>query len=132
MTEIGIEKQIIVLFDEQGTPTFQPDRETDWFLGVTVAYDLTDEEEIFCSCSELFGLSKTKPLKNRHINNARAERLSDLVIKLPIQIVIRSVKLNNEEFQHVLTAYEQLGNELRKKHRHVGERNIAQILFCLN
>ncbi len=126
---MDIESQIIVLFDEQGTPTFQPDRETDCFLGVAVTYDLTEEKEIFSSCSELFGLSKTKPFKNRHINNARAERISDLVIKLPIQIVVRSVKLNNEEFQYVLTVYEQLGNELRKKHRHIGERNIAQILY---
>jgi len=129
MPESNLERQIIVLFDEQGTPTFGPDRETDWFLGVTVTYDLADEERILSSCSELFGLSKAKPLKNRHIDNARAEQISDLVIKLPIQLVVRSVYLSNDEFQQALTAYKQLGNKLRKKHRQVGERNIAQILY---
>lgn len=129
MPENDIERQVIVLFDEQGTPTFRPERETDWFLGATVTYDLSDEEQMFSSCSELFGLSKTKPLKNRHIDNARAEQISDIAIELPIQLVARSVNLANDEFQQVLTVYQQLAGELRKKHRQVKGSNIAQRLY---
>ncbi len=129
MPKIDIEKQVIVLFDEHGTPTFRPDRETDCFLGVTVTYNLTNEKEIFNSCSKLFGLSNTKPLKNRHIKNERAEQIANLAINLPIQIVVRSVNLDNEEFKQSLTIYEQWGNELREKYKLAGERNIAQILY---
>lgn len=129
MSENNIERQVIVLFDEQGTPTFRADRETDWFLGATVTYDLSDEEEIFSSCSELFGLSKTKPLKNRHIDHVRAEQISNLVTKLPIQIVVKSVNLADGEFQQTMTVYVQLVGELRKKHRRVGGSNIAQKLY---
>ena len=38
------------------------------------------------------------------------------------------MNLANKEFHQVLTLYEQLGNQLRKKHRQVGGRKIAQIL----
>ena len=128
MPESNLERQIIVLFDEQGTPTFQPERETDWFLGVTVTYDLTDEKQIFSSCSELFGLSNQKPLKNNRISNSRAERISALAAELPLEVMINSVKLANDEFQQAVRLFEQFGNLLRARHREVGERNIAQIL----
>jgi hypothetical protein len=124
------ESQIIVLFDEQGTPTFGADRETDWFLGVAVTYDLAREKKIFGACDGLFGLSNQKPLKNNRISNSRAERISALVIKLPIQTIVRSVNLADDKFQQVVTAYERRGNELRKEYRQVGERNIAQILHA--
>jgi len=123
-----LERQIIVLFDEQGTPTFGRDRENDWFLGVAVTYDLAEEQGIFRTCDELFGLSNQRPLKNNRISNSRAERISASVTQLPLQTIVRSVNLADHEFQQALTVYEQLGNELRKKHRQVGERNIAQIL----
>jgi len=129
MPEINSERQIIVLFDEQGTPTFGPKRDRDWFLGVAVVYDCENEKEIFSTCDALFGLTKPKPLKNDRIGNSRAERISDLVIKLPIQLVARSVNLANDEFQQVLTVYEQLASEFRKKHRQVKESNIAQRLY---
>lgn len=128
MTDKNPESQIIVLFDEQGTPTFQPERETDWFLGVTVTYDLADDERILSSCSELFGLSNQKPLKNNRISNSRAERISALAAELPLEVIINSVKLANDEFQQAVRLFEQLGNLLRARHREVGERNIAQIL----
>jgi hypothetical protein len=129
MREVDLKKQIIVLFDEQGTPTFGPDRETDWFLGVAITYDLSLEKDIFNTCNKIFGLSNEKPLKNNRISTSRVEQISNLVIDLPIQIVIRSVNLGNEEFKQVLTVYEQLGNELRKKYRQIEGRNIAQILY---
>lgn len=89
MPENDIERQIIVLFDEHGTPTFGPKRETDWYLGVAVTYDLTDEKEILKTGSTLFGLFNRRPLKNWRISTGRAERTSDLVIELPIQTVVR-------------------------------------------
>ena len=129
MTEINSENQIVVLFDEHGTPTFRPDRETDWFLGVAVLYDLADEQQIFSSCSELFGLSKAKPLKNRHIDHVRAEQIANLVAKLPVQIAVRSVNLADGEFQQTMTIYVQLFNEVRKKLRCLEESNLAQRLY---
>ncbi|MCK4784803.1 MAG: hypothetical protein KAV87_13710 [Desulfobacteraceae bacterium] len=129
MPENNFERQIIVLFDEQGTPTFGPKRDTDSFLGVAVVYDLEKEKEIFSTCDALFGLTKPKPLKNDRISNSRAERVSDLVIKLPIQIVVKSVNLADGEFHQTMTVYVQLANELRKKHRRVGASNIAQRLY---
>lgn len=124
----NLEKQIIVLFDEQGTPTFEPNRETDFFLGVAVTYEFVREKNIFDACNDLFGLSNHKPLKNNRISNSRAERIVGLVIQLPIQLVVIAVNLGNKEFQHIVIAYEQRGNKLRKEYRQVGERNIAQIL----
>lgn len=129
MPEKNIDRQVMVLFDEQGTPTFGPDRERDRFLGVAVTYDLTDEKGIFSTCDEVFGLSNQRPLKNNRISNSRAERISALVTQLPIQTIVRSVNLADDEFQQGLTIYEQLGNQLRARHRQVGERNIAQILY---
>jgi hypothetical protein len=129
MPENNLEKQAVVLFDEQGTPTFGPKRDTDWFLGVAVVYDLEREKEIFSTCNVLFGLANSKPLKNDRISTPRAERISNLVTKLPVQIEVNSVNLADNKFQQTLTVYEQLGNELRKKHRQVGERKISQILY---
>jgi len=128
MSGIHFKREIILLFDEQGTPTLRPDRETDWFLGVAVTYDLANEKEIFSTCSKLFGLSNVRPLKNNRISNLRAERISTLVTELPIQTIISSVNLSNDEFQRVVTLYEELENMLRKKHRQIRERPIAQIL----
>ncbi|HEX3033888.1 MAG TPA: hypothetical protein VHT73_01990 [Thermodesulfobacteriota bacterium] len=128
MREFNFERQIIILFDEQGTPTFRPDRETDYFLGVAVSYELYNEKEIFNTCNRLFGLSNNRPLKNRQISNSRAEEISDLIIQLPIQAVVRSLSLSNHEFQQVMTLYEELGNLLRRKHRQIRERPLAQIL----
>ena len=54
MPENNLERQIVVLFDEQGTPTFGTKRYTDWFLGVAVVYDLEKETEIFSTCDALY------------------------------------------------------------------------------
>ena len=110
MNELYSEKQIVILFDEQGTPTFRPDRETNSFIGVTATYELSDEEDIYKSCNELFGLSNTEPLKNRHITKTRAEDISNLLIRLPIRITISSVDLSNSDLQKVVTLYEEFGN----------------------
>jgi hypothetical protein len=129
MPDSNLEREIVVLFDEHGTPTFQPERETDWFLGVTATYDLADEEQTFNSCRELFGLCNTKPLKNRHIDDFRAERISNLAARLPIQIVVKSVNLADSEFQQTMTIYVEFFNELRKMLPYLEESNLAQRLY---
>ena len=119
--------QAIVLFDEQGTPTF-PDRETDSFLGIAVIYNLSDEENIFYQCNKIFGLSNTKPLRNNKISNSRIIHITNLIKQLPIQIVISSLDLSNSEFQKVVKSFEEFSNLMRDKHRDVRERPMAHIL----
>ena len=47
-------KSMVVLFDESGTPAISNDQRTDWFLGVGVAYEQSDEEVIFSKCESDF------------------------------------------------------------------------------
>ena len=42
-TFMQVPANIVLLFDEQGTPTFRPDRETVSFLGIGVMYDLANK-----------------------------------------------------------------------------------------
>lgn len=120
--------QAIILFDEQGTPTFRSDRETDSFLGIAITYNLSDEENIFSQCDELFGLSKAKPLRNNKISNSRIIHITNLIMQLPIQIAISSLDLSNSEFQKVVRSFEEFSNLMREKHRDVRERSLAHIL----
>ncbi len=128
MNSINNTNQVIILFDEQGTPTFRTDRETNSFLGVAITYDLYDEDNLLNQCNQLFGLSKTRPLKNKDISNTRVVNISNLLIELPIQIIISSVDLSNAEFEEVVTLYEEFGNVMRKRYRNIRERRLAHIL----
>lgn len=130
MNELYSEKRIVVLFDEQGTPTFRSDRETNSFIGITATYELSDEEDIYKSCNELFGLSNTKPLENNRISKTRAEDISSLLIRLPIQITISSIDLSNSDLQKVVTLYEEFGNLMRRQYRNIRERPLAHILHA--
>lgn len=73
-------ENIIVLFDEHGTPTFDK-RETDIFLGVAVAYNINSEQKIFEKCNALFGLSNKNPLKNDRIGPDSANTCADQVFR---------------------------------------------------
>jgi hypothetical protein len=128
MNSINNTNQAIMLFDEQGTPTFRLDRETNSFLGISVTYDFSDENSIFEQCGQLFGLSKTKPLRNNRIGNTRVLDISNLLTELPIQIIISSVDLSNSELEQVITLYEKFGNVMRKRYRNVREYPLAHIL----
>jgi len=121
------EENIIILFDEQGTPTFI-DMETNIFLGVAVAYNINIEDKIFIDCSNDFNLSNKKMLKNNRISSKRALRISNVLSKLNLDIVVGSIDLQNPELQSVVSAYEKFGNTLRRVHRNIRGRPIAQIL----
>ncbi|MCG7852420.1 MAG: hypothetical protein MIO92_07845 [Methanosarcinaceae archaeon] len=75
-------KNMIVLFDESGTPTINNDQRTDWFIGVGVAYQKSDENGIFAKCEADFDLSNSKPLKNDRIRTSRVIRMANLLADL--------------------------------------------------
>jgi hypothetical protein len=118
----------IVLFDEQGTPTFRNDRETNLFLGVTAIYNPINEVMIFDSCKELFGLDNCSPVRNNEIGRKRANDISDLLITLPIEIMIASINLDNIELQNSVILYENLGTVIRNKYRGIKGRPLAHFL----
>ena len=120
--------RIIVLFDEFGTPTFRADRPINSFLGVSVTYKSDDEHHIFQQCDTEFGLSNVRPLKNDRISESRAEKISKLISALPVHITISSLDLSNEDLKRVVGLYEELGGEIRRLHRGVGQRVAAHIL----
>ncbi len=119
---------VILLFDEQGTPTFRTDRETNSFLGIGVTYKAVDESNIFEKCDRLFGLSNSRPLKNNDIGDSRAIEISEIIPDLPLQIVINSLNLANSNFEQTTRLYEEIGNFIRQEHRKARKRPIAQIL----
>jgi hypothetical protein len=121
-------KNLEILFDEHGTPTFKKERETDWFLGVAVTYDLNHQSEIFNKCDKLFGMSNKSGIKNDKISVTRATEIAKLVVQIPIHIFIGSINLSLPVLQEIIQLYEELGNVLREKHRQIRGRPINQIL----
>jgi hypothetical protein len=121
------EENIIILFDEQGTPTFL-NRERDIFLGVAVLYKNENENIIFEHSKNEFGLDKAKPLKNDKIKIQRAQSISDILIRLNTKIIVASLNLCNTELQQVVKLYEEFGNTLRKFHRKIRGRPLSHIL----
>jgi len=121
-------KNMIVLFDESGTPAISNDQRTDWFLGVGVAYEQWDEEVIFSKCEADFGLANSKPLKNYRITNSRAVNIAKLLVGLPVSIYVSSVNTTNPTFRKIIVDYECFGESARRKFRQAGKRRIAQII----
>ncbi len=128
MNSLDSYKHVVVLFDEQGTPTFRTDRETDVFLGMAALYDLSDEDSIFKTSDALFGLSNSKPLRNTNISVERVNKITELLTNLPVQLVISIVNLSDSEFQQNVELHEELGNQLRPRHRNVRVRPLAHIM----
>ena len=122
-------QEVVILFDEQGTPTFAYGGDSCHFLGVGVAYNLSGENSMFERCSTLFGLAKKKPLKNYQIAFSRAIEISELIPALPMQVVVVSVDLSDQELQSVIQLYKNFGDYFREKERHVRKVPIAQILY---
>lgn len=120
-------QNIIVLFDEHGTPTFDK-KESDVFPGVAVAYNKNYEQILFEKCNDLFGLSNKNPLKNNDIKPSRALKIAKLLPELNIHIEVATINLCNTEFQGIVTLYENYGNLLREIHRGVRERPKSQII----
>lgn len=122
-------EEVIILFDEHGTPTFRPDRESTLFLGVGLTYKLSDENNIFTTSNQLFGLSNIRPVKNRQLSLSRVNHIGTLLTSLPVEWTIISLDLSNADLQRVVNLYEEYGNLLRDRHRGVRERPAAQILY---
>ncbi|MBU4445096.1 hypothetical protein KJ656_08455, partial [bacterium] len=128
MNSNSIPKEMIILFDEHGTPTFNVNRETDFFLGVAVTYKFSDEKHIIEKCRRVFGLQNKKPLKNNLISNNRINEILNILPNLPIQIIITSIKLSGIEFQNVIKLFKDYSNLMREKFRNVRERGLNHIL----
>ena len=82
------DKHVTVLFDESGTPQIASNDRTDWFLGVSVWYSQSEESGISRKCEDVFGLTKTNPLKNNQISGLRAIRIAELLGGLPASIFV--------------------------------------------
>ena len=120
-------KNMVVLFDESGTPGISNDEKTDWFLGVGVAYEQSAEEIIFSECKKPFGLAKTRPLKNDQITNDRAVIIANLLANLPVSISISTVNTADPTFRSTIVDYECFTKKARES-RQVRKRPIAQII----
>jgi hypothetical protein len=121
-------KNMVVLFDESGTPAIKNDQRTDWFLGVGVAYDQSDEDVIFSKGKADFGLANGKPLKNDRITNSRAVRIAKLLADLPVSIYVSSVNTANPTLREIIADYERFGEEARQTFRQARKRPIPQII----
>lgn len=121
-------KIVRILFDEFGTPTFRRDREILVFGGVAIAYYQTVEESLMAESDELFGLSTTRPKKNRDISAEKAIEIARRAATLPLHSVINILNLDDQAFQETATEYEPLSNKVRAKYRGVRDTPISQYL----
>lgn len=121
-------KNMIALFDESGTPTINNDQRTDWFIGVGVAYQKSDENGIFAKCEADFGLSNSKPLKNDRIRTSRVIRMANLLADLPLSIYVSAVNTANPTLRNIVRSYELFGANIRQNFRQIRKRPIPQII----
>jgi hypothetical protein len=121
--------KVNILFDEQGTPTLSANRETNYFIGVSVSYKIEIENELFTNYNNLFGLSKSKPLKNDKISFSRALEIAKFLSNFDLQINIYYLDLCNKELHSTVKLYEEFSNIFRTKFRNVRPRPIPQILY---
>jgi hypothetical protein len=121
-------KNMVVLFDESGTPAISFDQRTDWFIGVGVTYEQSDEDVIFSKGKVDFGLANNKPLKNHRITNSRAVSIAKLLADLPVSIYVSRVNTANPTFREIIVDYESFGEKARRKFRQARKRPIAQII----
>ena len=121
-------ENMILLFDESGTPTINDDKRTDWFLGVSVVYTQSDEELIFSECEVAVGLAKSKPLKNSAIGDSRALDILKLLVELPVTIYVSSVNVADPNLRKIIVDYERFCEKGRREFRQVRKRPIAQII----
>ncbi len=121
-------KNMVVLFDESGTPTIKDDTRTDWFLGVGIAYEQSAEKMIFSRCKDACGLANSRPLKNDRIKNSRAVCIAKLLADLPVSIFVSRVNTADPKYREIIVDYECFGNKARQESRQVRERPIAQII----
>lgn len=121
-------EKVIVLFDEYGTPTLRQDRESEFFIGVGTCYKNSDELIIFHQIESLIGLQNKKPLKNNGISTERAIEIAKELKQLPIFLVVVTIDLSNIDLIEIVTEYQDISNQIRKRERSIKERPIAQII----
>lgn len=122
-------EDLVILFDEHGTPTFRPDRESRFFIGAGLTYKAIDQNNIFSASNSLFGLSNNRPVKNLRLGLSRINQIGTLLTTLPIAWTVVLLDLSNSDLQRVANLYEEYSNLLRSQHRGVRERPVAQILY---
>ncbi len=121
-------KNMVMLFDESGTPTIKDNPRTDWFLGVGMAYEQSAEKMIFSRCKDACGLAKSRPLKNDRIENSRAVCIAKLLADLPVSIFVSRVNTVDPKYRKIIVDYEGFGNKIREEFRQIRERPIPQII----
>jgi hypothetical protein len=121
-------KNMVVLFDESGTPAISFDQRTDWFIGVGVTYEQSNEDIIFSKSKVDFGLANSKPLKNHNITNSRAVSIAKLLAGLPVSIYVSSVNTANPILREIIVDYECFGEKARWEYRQARKRPIPQII----
>ena len=121
-------KEILILFDESGTPSF--DKDTNLFIGVSLLYFKVDEQRIIISCDETFGLSKTKPLKNNKIGKKRVIKMAECLGKLPVLIVLMTIDMLNSKLRDIVNNHKTLSDEIRKVFRNdIRDQSVSQIVY---
>ena len=118
---------MIILFDESGTPSISNDQRTDWFIGVGVAYHNLDEQNIFAKCDAAFCLSRSNPLKNNRISNSRVKRMLNIINELPLSIYVSAINTANPTLRNTIVKYESVVAEARQN-RNIRKRPIPQII----
>ncbi len=121
-------KNMVILFDESGTPSIKDDKRTNWFVGVAVVYEQPDEEAILSTCKADFGLARPRPLKNYRISHPRALRIAEILTQLPVTIYVSAVETADPTFRAVAANYEPISNEVRGEFRGIRPRPIAQFI----
>jgi len=121
-------KNMVVLFDESGTPVISDNQRTDWFIGVGVAYQQLDEKIIFTKCEADFGLSNSKPLKNDRVGTSRVIRRANLLAGLPLSVYVSALNTANLTLRKIIVKYESFGANTRQHFRQIRKRPIPQII----
>lgn len=122
--------EVILLFDELGTPTFGENREVDSFLGIGVTYETYLEEKMFEECAQVMGLRNKRALKNSDISPSRALKIAHTISKFPISIFATEIDLSNNELYKTALEYEKFGNIARQRYRSARHRPCSQILHA--
>jgi hypothetical protein len=121
--------ELTMLFDESGTPTLKNDRESDFFLGVTLTYPTELENDLFLVDPGLFNLESKTPKKNSKIKLSKIESIGEYILNQSILWCICYLDLSSEEFQEVAATYHDYYNCIRSTIRTVRDRPVAQILY---
>lgn len=134
--------ELVLLFDECGTPSFGPKVKRQHFIGVSVLYFEADEQQLFEACQTPAGLTKQSAKKSSAISPETALTLAGIFSSLPIIVTIRYIDLSNDALRLAIEDYQKFGDFVRlevraRKEPGVRERKIPQILhshvldYCL-